>query len=438
MSRTVTLVGVCLIILGAVTMTGPMFGFSSLAADRSISAGTASGAEAYLGFEPVDEAIEGRQDTATVARIHNNLNSEMNLTTSVDTGPDLSVDSSFASSVNSNDYTALTLRCDGGGSSGNQTVTITVEEAAATGITVEGATMSVDVEYQCTGNNRGGNGGSGGTGPASFEATDVNTNGPTQQFQFNVDALPSNGGASIDLTDAHNNAGVSYENVGDGDVTLINGRGDVSFDSNVISYQGQGSQSGTVVIELTGFEITGDRDGTAYYSDDADREETNTFAVPAVVNDGSSVTTDGDVVVEDWGSAGNISAGGDVQIGQNANVNGEITADGNVSMGGGSTANGIDSKGSVHITDANINGIVTAKGDVTLKTGSTVNGVDTGGTVTIESSVSINGDITTSGNVIIGDGVNLPNVYSGGTVYIGCNVNENGEIDAEEIVYEEC
>lgn len=431
-------VGVCLIAVGAVLVAGPAFGFTSLTADRGVQVSTGDDPGGFLGVidnSDADEAnVQNTNDESLLYFLDDNVGA-FSSTGAIDVdvvafdGDPTSLEATVRSDGDAADY-AVVVTC--GGSNLNTAGTPTIEVVAdGDGVDVHLERTTVNsIDVNCRG------GGGGGTGPAGFEADDVDPDGPTQRFRFNADALPSNGDASIDLTVAQANAGVDYRDVDDGDLTLVSGRGDLSFDSNVITFDGRGNQDGTVEIELTGFEITDDRDGTAYYADDADRTDSDTFGVPAVVGGGGDVTTDGDAVVEEGGTAGTIDAGGSVRTGQNANVNGGITAGGDVCMEPGSTSQDIDAGGSVTVDSANINGVITASGDITLRSGSTANGVDAGGTVTLESSVNVNGDITAGGDVVVGDGVTLPNVTAGGTVYIGCDVNENGEIDAEQVVYE--
>lgn len=153
MVRIRTAVAVCLLLAGAAAMAGPTFGFATITGDRGVSVDTAGGEFAYLGLESIDESVDDRRDTATVARIHNNVDSGMALTTTVDTGPDLRVrdGGGFASSLAAGETTSLTLECDGGGGTGTETVTVTVVEANATDIVVEDATLTVDVDYHCRG-----------------------------------------------------------------------------------------------------------------------------------------------------------------------------------------------------------------------------------------------------------------------------------------------
>ncbi|MBZ6494403.1 polymer-forming cytoskeletal protein [Natrinema longum] len=355
----------------------------------------------------------------------------MTLTTNVDEGQDLAIANGFDSPVAAGSATDLTVQCDGGGSSGTQPITVTITEASTTGIVVEQATITVDVDYQCTGNNGGG----GGTGPASFEADDVDADGPTQRFRFNADALGNKDTATIDLSDAQQNAGVDYTGAS---ATLVSGQDARSFGfddaTQEITYQAQGNVGGTLEIELTGFEITGDQGGTAYYSDDQGRSDSASFSVPAIASNGEDVTTDGDVVIRAGETSGDIDAGGDLTAEDASKIDGSIDVDGEVTLNGKVEAiERIDAGGDVTTgAESSVKNDITAEtGSVTTGAESTVKGsVDAAESVTVEEKGVIDNDVTAGADVVLQeDAVVKGDVTAGGCVTVETGAEVKGQID---------
>ncbi len=133
--------------------------------------------------------------------------------------------------------------------------------------------------------NPGGGGGNNDPGPVNFSAGDVRSEngGFVQTFSYNVDALKSGDGATIDLSDAQANAGVDYTNAS---ASVVSGQkvSEFTFDRSVpeIRYVAQSNVKGTLEIEVTGIELTSDADGMAFYSDDLGGTAQDSFAVPAV------------------------------------------------------------------------------------------------------------------------------------------------------------
>lgn len=163
MVRTLTVVAVGLIVLGVVAMVGPTFGFSTVAGDRGISVDTSEGGDAMVGLEGLvaDDEVEinGENDEETVIRIHNNVGSPIDsLITSVDTGVLAITDNGgFDDSISTDGDTGLTLECrDELTGSDTETVTATIDQAQSSesGILVQQASITVDVDYDCGGANR--------------------------------------------------------------------------------------------------------------------------------------------------------------------------------------------------------------------------------------------------------------------------------------------
>ncbi|WP_460922197.1 bactofilin family protein [Salinarchaeum chitinilyticum] len=283
-------------------------------------------------------------------------------------------------------------------------MTTTVTHATGERIEISGASASTSLDYQCT----GGGGGKPGSGPASFAANTPYYDGQqwVQEFEINADRMGNKDEFTIDLSDAQANAGVDYS---DATATVASGQGyrDFEFDKGswTISYSAQGATDGPFVIRLTGVQITSDQDGTAYFSDWNGEEDSDTFDVPAIGNDGTT-ETDGDLVVEDGTSADDeIDAGGSVTIGDGATANDDVDAGSDVTVGDSGTIHGdLDSGGDVSLGDgATANNEVEADGDVAVGADGTIHGeLSAGGDVTIGPDGTASDDVTAGGDVTVG------------------------------------
>lgn len=469
-------VGLALVLVGATLLASPTLGFETIAADRTTNVSTTEDPSALLGV--VDNSGSANSEIK-----HNNPGVVYYLNDNAGEFPDaadiqadvVSFDggstglvASVQPSTSADDYEVV-VECGTAGFNGDGTVTVAIEATGPVTVDVE-RTTTQQVSVKCKG---GGN--SGGNGPASFTASDVTYDGSewVQQFEFDLGALKNKNQATIDLSDAQANSGVDYS---DATATITSGHDSRSFgfDSNSfeVSYEASGNPSGTLVVEMRGLQLESDQDGTASYSDDAGRTDSDTFGVPALATGSGETTTDGDAIVTDRSSANDdITAGEDVIVGDSAQTNGDVEAGGDVTYGDGSAANGeldaggdvtfgsgssagdeveaggdvtfgsgstanddVSAGGSIEIgTDGTADGDLDAGGNVEIGSGATANGeIDADGSVTIGSDATANDDVTATGDVYLEDGATVHgDIDTDGTVYVGCDVTMNGEVDAD-------
>lgn len=305
--------------------------------------------------------------------------------------------------------------------------------------------------------NPGGGGGNKDPGPVNFSAGDVRSEngGFVQTFSYNVDALKSGDGATIDLSDAQANAGVDYSNAS---ASVVSNQkvSEFTFDRSVpeIRYVAQSNVKGTLEIEVTDIELTSDVDGTAFYSDDFGETAQDTFAVPAVGTSSGDVSTSGDAVVPDGESAGEIEASGDVTLGDTATANNEVEAGGDLTSGDDATFHGeVEAEGNAELgTETTVNNGIETGGDLAVGDDSTVSGeLDAGGDVTLGERTTVNDELEATGDVVVGadsvvhgeletdgdvylrDGATLNDDVDADTIYEGCNVTIHGDVDGQQV-----
>ncbi|MFA9425679.1 polymer-forming cytoskeletal protein [Natronorubrum sp. A-ect3] len=75
MTRPLTVIALAFILVGAMAMAGPTFGFATIAADRGVSVGTADDSSAYLGLEDrsASAAIDAPDGTTPVYTLTDNF-----------------------------------------------------------------------------------------------------------------------------------------------------------------------------------------------------------------------------------------------------------------------------------------------------------------------------------------------------------------------------
>lgn len=435
MQRRLAHLGVVLLLLGAVALAAPTFGFSTIAADRGTAVQTAEDPNALVGFEPTSEEIAGRHDTATAFSLRNNADQALDLsTTHALSGSGLAVATDGSGTVPPGQATPVVVECTRGGVSGTATITTTVDATGAS-MSIEGASSSTTFDYECSGG-----GDPPGGGPADFVANDpeFRSGGWLQRFEVDVGALGNGDQLTIDLGDAQATSGVDYSSA---TASVTSGQNAASFgfdpQSSTITYTARGNAGGTLVVELRNLQLTDDRDGTASFSDATGRSGSDSFGVPAVANDGGSTDTDGDAVVENGTAAnGQIQADGDVVVGDDASTNGQVQAGGDVAVGDGATLNQqVQADGSVTLgDDVGVNDQLQADGDVLVGEGVTLDGQvqSTDGDVVLGAGSTANAQVQApNGDVYLEDGTTVQQqVDAGGTVYVGCDVTINGQIDA--------
>lgn len=433
-SRSFAAIGMLLLLCGGVVLAGSTFGFTTVAADRGVAVTTAQ-EEAYVGLEPVGESINGKDDTATVARIHNNFASSVRLETTVSQGADLAVQSDFDTSVAAGDSTALALTCNGGGGSGTQSVSVVVDQATSDGITVEGASMTVSVDYQCTGNSKGQlnvqSVSQSGVGTVAFEvensgskdakiksaSIDDTTSDATQVSNENGAEISIDGAAVVDTTMVID--GTEYSSA-DKSLRIPAGEtvtvtiGEFQNGGNVVNMEGE-------TVEFTLY--------------DSKSSHTLSGTVPVSVSQGDSVDTEGSATIENGGEVdGDVNAGGDVTSRSESEIGGDVSAGGDVTAGSSSEIDGdVQSGGDVTTGyDSSIDGDVQSSGDVTAGSESELDGnVDADGTVTAGSGSEFGGDLSAGSDVTLGSDSEVNgDVYAGGDVVVRSGAEVDGSIDA--------
>lgn len=149
--------GVVLVVAGALLLAGPVFGFTSMAADRGVNVGTAATDSALLAIESTGDTPDNQND-AVVINITNNANERFDpLSTQADivedTGNALAISDGFDSTLDPDATTGLELTCSGGGE-GNATVEVTAD-AEGSSISIHRVTYSHTFSYSCTGSGGG-------------------------------------------------------------------------------------------------------------------------------------------------------------------------------------------------------------------------------------------------------------------------------------------
>lgn len=268
MQRRLAHLGVALLLVGAVALAAPTFGFSTIAADRGTAVQTAEDPNALLGFEPTTEQISGRQDLATAFYLRNNADQTLTLSvTNTLSTTDVRIADDGSGTIAPGDATRVVVECNGGGSSGTATITTEVTDASGATVSILGASSSTTFDYQCTGG--------GGTGPASFVAGDVQSDG-TQTLTFDGSALGNKDTVTIDLTDAHGDL-VDYSG---SSVSVNASTRSTSFQDGVLEVQAQGNWQGTIEVTVSGATVLAEGSATATYADDRGRSDSDTFAIP--------------------------------------------------------------------------------------------------------------------------------------------------------------
>ncbi|MHC3437556.1 hypothetical protein ACYJ1Y_05485 [Natrialbaceae archaeon A-gly3] len=271
MARTLTIVAVGLIVLGAMAMVGPTFGFSTIAGDRGVNVNTADDSSALLGIEETGDTPDNQNDVDVIEITNNAGEDYETLDTEVtidDPNDALAISNDFDESLPQGEVTGLELTCEGGGD-GEATVSVGADASGST-IQIEDVSFSTTFEYSCIG---GGNTDPG-DGFDSVSVDNVVENTAASQQDQTIAFTPSTDlsnkeEVTIDLSSAHPDS-VDYANVEIGDITVESGNGqveNVDIDDNnaVITYEGgQGNskdQAGNEIeITVTNFE-TFDSDG---------------------------------------------------------------------------------------------------------------------------------------------------------------------------------
>lgn len=150
MVRTITALGIVLILFGAAAMLGPTFGFSTIAGDRDVSVGTADTSSGFLAIDETNEVPDNDND-AVVVEITNNAPEffdSLDTDVSIDT-PNLVISDGFDEELGQGDSTGLELTCSGDGG-GTATIQIS-SSATGQSLSIEGVNFSRTFTYDCSG-----------------------------------------------------------------------------------------------------------------------------------------------------------------------------------------------------------------------------------------------------------------------------------------------
>ncbi|SDC34949.1 polymer-forming cytoskeletal protein [Natrinema hispanicum] len=331
MSRLVITLGSLFIVVGAALFAGPMYGFTSLAADRGVQVSTAAGEDAYVGIVPVDGDIESPSDEAEITTIQNNVGADITTleadVTFSSGGSDL--ETTVPDRIAAGDTAAVTVSCVGqGGQPGTETTTVdlVITEASTDDVTVTDMVVQATLTYDCNPGNPGGGppGGSPGNdvdiGWNERRDGDIDTGGSVSTgWNSAVDGSIDAGG---DVTTG-SSSDVNGDIIAGGDVTTrwnssvdgnVDAAGDVSLGSSS-AVGGDVTSDGTVTVGWN-TEVGGDIDAGG----------------DIIVNGGTvdgDIDADGDIVLR-WGTTvqGDVHAGQDLTMRNGVVVEGELTADG--------------------------------------------------------------------------------------------------------------
>ncbi|MFC6813510.1 hypothetical protein ACFQGT_19605 [Natrialbaceae archaeon GCM10025810] len=193
----------CLLV-GAMLLAGPAFGFSTIAADRGISVEAVENENALLGLVETDSPdIEQHETETEIVTLENNFGSTitaLDVTVDIDTD-DLSWQGdSFPSELSEDESASIIVECtkESRNAYGTALVDVTVDRAVAdNNIIVEGPTVSdIQVQYDCR---PGGGNNKEGEGFNTVFASNV-SDGGTQTFTFETNGREKDG-VRIDLSD---------------------------------------------------------------------------------------------------------------------------------------------------------------------------------------------------------------------------------------------
>ncbi|NUC74361.1 hypothetical protein HTZ84_19030 [Haloterrigena sp. SYSU A558-1] len=151
MIRTISVIGMCLIVLGAATIISPAFGFSSLAADRGVSVSTAGHPDALIGITAQSSTVDKHNKQTEIATVGSNTNA-IDITSLDSTDIDVTQsDELLDLTVSQQDNSwSVSGSCTSNKAAGKTDVTITVVDAFGDGVSVHGATRTInDITVSC-------------------------------------------------------------------------------------------------------------------------------------------------------------------------------------------------------------------------------------------------------------------------------------------------
>ncbi|WP_226480717.1 hypothetical protein [Natrinema amylolyticum] len=251
--NTLSKLAVLFIAMGAVLMAGPVFGFSSFAADRGTTVNVPSDqSNAYLGVDNENDigTLRGDDPPEQVATLFNNLNEDVDIIEfKIHNDSDaLAVDSpNPGETIASGGSENVTVVCADSVSAGVHDIGVEIVEVDGATTMVSGVSFNTTVDIQCKKGS--------GSGVVNFQADDVGTGNTSQTFSFSGDGLKNNDEVYINVSDPQTNGGVDYTS---GSPTVVSGAGTVSYNGgDQIIYDPSGGESGTVEIRMDGINVVG-------------------------------------------------------------------------------------------------------------------------------------------------------------------------------------
>jgi|GEM_PF-3465847 len=204
--NTITKLAGVFIVLGAVLLAGPVFGFETIAADRETSVSTADPSDALIGITEQSSTVDHKNKETEIASIKSNTNA-IDITTldSTDIVVSDSSDLLDTGTELQNGNWAVTATCAGNNAGGKTETTVLVTEVVGDGITVSGASSTFDVSVTC---------GDGDLTADWYEYVEEYTgNSKTVQFTIKNTANESVTVSGIKIEDTKNNGAESYDSI---------------------------------------------------------------------------------------------------------------------------------------------------------------------------------------------------------------------------------
>ncbi|ADD07289.1 uncharacterized protein Nmag_3747 (plasmid) [Natrialba magadii ATCC 43099] len=269
--RTITTLGIGFIILGAVVLTGPVFGFGTISADRGVSVQTAADNESLLEITDTSEQATLTPES-DVDLFH--LTDTTGQIDGVEIGS-VSIDgvdaADFDTTVDqSDDEYVVSIAC--GDSAANTAAPVSVELVTSGGVSVTAErTTAHAIPLEC---------GSDDEEETYEDEVDSNDDIEVDDDGSFEDDVDIRGGGSIDA-----GGDLTFE----GETKL---RGDISADGD-ITFEGDVDITGGASIEAGGtihFKAGADLNGDVHAGEDV------MFDEPPDTSGGSSITADGDVI----------------------------------------------------------------------------------------------------------------------------------------------
>lgn len=289
-----TKLGAVLVVAGVLLMAGPVFGFSTLAADRGVNVGTAATESALLAIDSTGETPD-KQNDAVVINITNNANERFDPLDAQaaiveDTGNALAISNGFDTALDPGATTGLELTCSGGGE-GNATVEVTADASGPT-LSIQGVTYSHSFSYSCTGS---------GSGPTA------DAGGPYTTYEGESVQLDGTGSASStgnikDYTWTLVEGDGSLENAGSAEPTYVapndlSENTSVTVELSVTDNQGNTDtdEAAITVYEESYRSLTADFAYTRSGSENGNSKNVDLDGSPSIAPDGTIDTYEWDV-----------------------------------------------------------------------------------------------------------------------------------------------